>query len=284
MMEMVNGSRFGVALMGLGIARRSFLEAAVWAHHRLAKGRLLIDLPLAREQLVDLLVELEAAFALAFECAAATRNADGARLRRILVPAAKVRCCRFGVEAASAAIEMVGGNGYCEDWGLTRQLRDAQCHPIWEGSENICALDVLRAIRRDDAHEAVLARVDAALAVAGNGNGNSNVPDYLRPAAEAIAFARNALADRVKETVASDTDEAEARASQLTNLIVRTTSAALLLEQSVDNHHKGLVALRFARRHLIPDAPWTDQIARTVGRDLVAFADIDANTARTAAA
>jgi len=42
MMEMVNGSRFGVALMGLGIARRSFLEAAVWAHHREAKGRVLV--------------------------------------------------------------------------------------------------------------------------------------------------------------------------------------------------------------------------------------------------
>src|SRR6185295_13002883 len=114
MMEMVNGSRFGVAMMGLGIARRSFLEAAIWAHHRSAKGRLLIDLPLAREQLVDLLVELEAAIAIGFECAAANRRDDGVRLRRILVPAAKVRLCRLGVEGATAAIELHGGNGYCE--------------------------------------------------------------------------------------------------------------------------------------------------------------------------
>src|SRR5207237_8586755 len=111
MMEMVNGSRFGVALMGLGIARRSFLEAAVWAHHRRAKGRLLVDLPLAREQLVDLLVELEAAVALGFECAAASRRDDGTRLRRILVPAAKVRLCRLGVDASSFAVELHGGNG-----------------------------------------------------------------------------------------------------------------------------------------------------------------------------
>ncbi len=74
MMEMVNGSRFGVSLMGLGIARRSFLEGTIWAHHRRAKGRLLVDLPLIREQLVDLLAELEAAFALGFECAAAARS------------------------------------------------------------------------------------------------------------------------------------------------------------------------------------------------------------------
>src|SRR5690606_12654448 len=57
MMEMVNGSRFGVAMMGLGIARRCFLESAIWSHHRSAKGRLLVDLPLVREQIVDLLCE-----------------------------------------------------------------------------------------------------------------------------------------------------------------------------------------------------------------------------------
>src|SRR3954468_17254509 len=192
MMEMVNGSRFGVAMMGLGIARRSFLEAAIWAHHRQAKGRLLVDLPLAREQLVDLQAELEAAIALGFECAAASRRDDGVRLRRILVPAAKVRLCRLGVEASSFAVELHGGNGYCEDWGLTRQLRDAQCHPIWEGSENICALDVLRAIRRESAHEAVLARVDRCVDAAAGASA------YLAEAAKAVAAGRNRLAEAVE--------------------------------------------------------------------------------------
>src|SRR4029453_8285372 len=81
MMEMVNGSRFGVALMGLGIARRCFAEATAWAHHRQAKGRALGDLPLVREQLVDLLAELEAATALGFECAAGGRRGRGGRVR-----------------------------------------------------------------------------------------------------------------------------------------------------------------------------------------------------------
>src|SRR5439155_23068298 len=210
MMEMVNGSRFGVAMMGLGIARRSFLEAAIWAHHRTAKGRLLVDLPLAREQLVDSLVELEAAMALGFECAAASRRDDGARLRRILVPAAKVRLCRLGVEAASFAVELHGGNGYCEDWGLTRQLRDAQCHPIWEGTENICAIDVLRAIRREAAHEAALARVDDALGVAAEG------PAFLAPAIASVRRARDELAARIEEVTGRDGERAEANAARLT--------------------------------------------------------------------
>ncbi len=277
MMEMVNGSRFGVAMMGLGIARRSFLEGVIWAHHRRAKGRLLVDLPLLREQLVDMLVELEAAFALGFELAAAARSQDGARLRRILVPAAKVRLCRFGVEAASQAVELHGGNGYCEDWHLTRQLRDAQCHPIWEGTEQICQLDVLRAIRRDSAHEAALARIDEALSTAGAG------PEYIAEAVEAVTAARNELERRVEELPALDADLAEARAAHLTTQLARTAAAALLLEQSADPH-KALVGLRFARRNLSPGGVWDDRIATVAGRELLAFDELDHATAEKAAA
>ncbi len=275
---MVNGSRFGVALMGLGIGRRSFLESAIWAHHREAKGRLLVDLPLIREQLVDLLAELEAAFALGFECAASGRQHDGERLRRILVPAAKVRLCRFGVEAATYAVELLGGNGYCEDWGLTRLLRDAVCHPIWEGSDNICSLDVLRAIRRDGAHEAVLARVDSALEVASGG------PAFLGEVIEAVARSREEIVRRAGEVDVVDADWTHANASRLTDLVVRTVQAALLAEQGASDPRKALVATRYVRRRVSPDAVWEDRIAFTAGREMLAFASMDEATAAAAAA
>jgi alkylation response protein AidB-like acyl-CoA dehydrogenase len=283
MMEMVNGSRFGVALMGLGIARRCVAEASAWAHHRQAKGRALVDLPLVREQLVDLLAELEAATALGFECTSASRLPDGARLRRIMVPAAKVRLCRLGVEAASYAVELHGGNGYCEDWGLTRQLRDAQCHPIWEGSENICVLDVLRTIRRDGSHEALLARIDGALATARQG-----APGWVQEGVEATTGARERLAGRIDGLAGLEPDAAEAVSGRLCDLLNRTTSAALLLEQAGEDGelavHKGLVALRFVRRHLVHGRAWDDGIAAALGRELLAFADLDETTAAKAAA
>ncbi len=150
MMEMVNGSRFGVAMMGLGIARRSFLESAIWAHHRRVRGRLPRRPPArARTARRSAVSSSKRRSRSGSSARLASRRDDGDLLRRVLVPAAKARLCRLGVEAASAAVELFGGNGYCEDWGITRLLRDAQCHPIWEGSENVCVLDVLRAMRRD---------------------------------------------------------------------------------------------------------------------------------------
>ena len=151
MMEMVNGSRFGVAMMGLGIARRCFLESRDLGPPPAGAGSAARRPPAGARTARRPPVRAGSSGRAGFECAAASRREDGDRLRRILVPATKARLCRFGVEAASATVELYGGNGYCEDWGITRQLRDAQCHPIWEGSENVCVLDVLRAMRRDGA-------------------------------------------------------------------------------------------------------------------------------------
>ena len=57
--------------MGLGIHRRSWLEAAIYAGGREQFGHRIDAYPLVRETLVDLLADLEAGMALTFECAAA---------------------------------------------------------------------------------------------------------------------------------------------------------------------------------------------------------------------
>jgi alkylation response protein AidB-like acyl-CoA dehydrogenase len=286
MMEMVNDSRLGVAMMGLGIARRCFLESAVWAHHRQAKGRLLVDLPLVREQLVDLLVDLEAAVALGFECVAPSRDTDAEMLRRILVPAAKVNLCRLGVHSASSAVELHGGNGYCEDWGLARQLRDAQCHPIWEGTEHICCLDVIRAARRDRADRAALARIAAALDRVRSAVGTRGGPPWLTETVEATAAASTALAGRFEQLRQLEPEPSERWAGLLTRQLASTVSAGLLLEQVVrPGHdgldvHKGLVALRFTRLRLGPeDRRWDDRIAAVAGRALLAYEPVDESVA-----
>ncbi len=253
MMEMVNGSRFGVALMGLGIHRRCFLEAAIYAGRRTQWGQRIDHYPLVRETLVDLLVDLEAGMSVAFECAGALRGAadpDEARLlRRILIPLAKMRCTRVALWAASSALEVFGGNGYMHDWPIARQLRDAQCHTIWEGTENILALDVRRAIRAESAHLALGARVDRALEAAG-------AHRVLAGAKDVVANLRRDAWQAISMLAQAAEDLALVKARTLAEVLADITEAALLLEEAggclaaEGDARKAAVARRFVARKL----------------------------------
>jgi len=253
MMEMVNGSRFGVALMGLGIHRRSFLEAAIYAARRAQFGNRIDSYPLVRETLVDLLVDLEAGMAATYECAAATRGANDAEsgrlVRRILVPLAKMRCTRRALWAASAGLEVLGGNGYMEDWPMARQLRDAQCHTIWEGTENILCIDVRRAMRGERAHIALLERVEQALET---GSGHKVLAGALDTVAGSLRDTRTAIS--YLETAPDDMALLQSR--RFAELLADTVEGALLVEEAAwaldrnGDARKAAVARRFASRRL----------------------------------
>lgn len=253
MMEMVNGSRFGVALMGLGIHRRCFLEAAIYASRRQQFGNRIDRYPLVRQTLVDLLVELEAGTALVFECAGASRSAteaeEGRRLRRILVPLAKLRATRSAVEAASTALEILGGNGYMEDWPLARQLRDAQCHTIWEGTENIICLDVRRAVRGDKAEEALFASTARALEASGGHR-------CLERPRHAVAAALDDARQAVDYLASAPEDLGLLQLRRFANLLADLAEGSVLLEEarwSLERHgdaRKAVVTRLFTDRRL----------------------------------
>jgi acyl-CoA dehydrogenase len=253
MMEMVNASRFGVALMGLGIHRRSFLEAAVYAGRRRQWGQRIDHYPLVRETLVDLLVDLEAGMTITYECASALRHASdehqGRLLRRILIPLAKMRTTRAALGAASSALEVLGGNGYMTDWPMARQLRDAQCHTIWEGTENILCLDVRRAMKGEGAHLALFERIERALEA---GAPHPALAPAVDGAAAATAGLRRAVAHL--DTVADDLALLHAR--RLAELMADTAEAALLIEEAGwslerdGDARKAAVARRHVKRHL----------------------------------
>jgi alkylation response protein AidB-like acyl-CoA dehydrogenase len=257
MMEMVNGSRFGVALMSLGIHRRSWFEAAIYAANRQQFGHRIDSYPLVRETLVDLLTDLEAGLSLSFECAAANRTApsaeEGAMFRRIAIPLAKLRSCRVGLESTMHALEVFGGNGYMEDWPVARQLRDAQCHTIWEGTENICCIDVRRAMRSENGDEAVLRRIERALEVGASARGALGVLDG--PLA-AVRAARDELAEAVSYLRSAPEDLALLQLRRFSYLMADTLEGALLCEEAVwslgrdGDARKAVVARRFAGRRL----------------------------------
>ena len=174
MADMVNNSRLSNGVRAAGLMRRALTEALHVARHRVAFGRPLLEMPLMRRQLAKMALRTEQARTMVYQTARALERADlerrdgrpgdGAALARIMTPLIKFRACRDARVVTGDAMEVRGGCGYIEEWSDARLLRDAHLGSIWEGTSNIVALDVLRAIDREDALPALRAHVDTLLA------------------------------------------------------------------------------------------------------------------------
>jgi putative acyl-CoA dehydrogenase len=165
---MVSATRLDCVIGSAAGIRAATVAAVHHASHRQVFGKELAAQPLMANVLADLTLESQAATALAIRLAgAADRAARGdtgeAALLRLALPAAKYWVCKRFPAHAVEALECLGGNGYVEESGLPRIYREAPLNSIWEGSGNVTALDVLRALARTQAAaEALLAELGAA--------------------------------------------------------------------------------------------------------------------------
>jgi acyl-CoA dehydrogenase len=258
MTEMLNVTRLGCAGICAALARRTFVEALTHARGRVAFGRPLAELPLMREQLLDLLLDADAFAALYFEGVAQLQAADGGderarRVARALVPLAKYHVSEEARRVVAEGMEVRGGNAYIEEWPNARMLRDVHVHAIWEGTGVISALDVARALAREGAGEALFATLRERLAAASAGG------DAL--VARAVALAERALARSERAIAAAAAREPVERAL-LTRRVVRglarAVTAALLVEDGAAQAATGegyrcvLQAARYLRREVFP--------------------------------
>jgi putative acyl-CoA dehydrogenase len=257
---MVSATRLDCVIGSAAGMRAATVAAVHHASHRQAFGKELVAQPLMANVLADLALESQAAAAVAFRLAgAADRSARGdageAALLRLALPAAKYWVCkRFPVHAAEA-LECLGGNGYVEESGLPRLYREAPLNSIWEGSGNVTALDVLRALARTAAAaDALLAELDAAAGA-----------DARLDAAVA------GLRQRMAALEATTSLEAQHEARRLAGHIAVTLAAALLVR-----HAPGPVADAFCASRLEPAFPGGPGVpfgALPAGLDLTAIID-----------
>ncbi|MFI5490045.1 MULTISPECIES: acyl-CoA dehydrogenase family protein [Micromonospora] len=152
--DMVNLTRLDCVIGAAAGMRQGVLTAAHHATHRQAFGRYLADQPLMRNVLADLAVESEAATVLMMRLAGATdRSARGdageTAFKRLALAVGKYWVCKRWPAHAAEALECLGGNGYVEESGMPRLFRESPLNSIWEGSGNVAALDVLRALGRE---------------------------------------------------------------------------------------------------------------------------------------
>ncbi len=163
-LAMVHHTRLDTAMAPAGLMRAALAEAHWWCAGRTAFQRRLIDQPLMRAVLADLALDWEGAAALGLTVARAFDAGDRA-FARIAVAIAKFWSNKRAVWVIGEAMECLGGMGYVEDTGLPWLYREAPLNGIWEGSGNVIALDILRALARDP--EAAAARAAALDAAAG---------------------------------------------------------------------------------------------------------------------
>ncbi|MFB7861771.1 acyl-CoA dehydrogenase family protein [Streptomyces sp. NPDC056069] len=207
---MVAATRLDCVLGSAALMRQAVTQAVHHASYRSAFGGLLVDKPLMRNVLADLALESEAATVLGLRLAAAyDADTDAERaLLRIAVPAAKYWVTKRCTPVVAEALECLGGNGYVEESGLPRLLRESPLNSIWEGAGNVQALDVLRALQREPQ------ALNAFLTEVGRARGADHRLD-------------RAIRDLLAEL--ADLEGIEARARRLVERMARVLQGALLV-------------------------------------------------------
>ncbi|MFJ7070447.1 acyl-CoA dehydrogenase family protein [Streptomyces sp. NPDC101115] len=207
---MVAATRLDCVLGSAALMRQAVAQAVHHASYRRAFGGLLVDKPLMRNVLADLALESEAATVLGLRLAAAydSDTAEERALLRLAVPVAKYWVTKRCTPVVAEALECLGGNGYVEESGLPRLLRESPLNSIWEGAGNVQSLDVLRALQREPA------ALNAFLMEVGRARGEDHRLD-------------RAIRDLLTEL--ADLEGVEARARRLAERMARVLQGALLV-------------------------------------------------------
>ncbi|OEC55937.1 acyl-CoA dehydrogenase family protein [Pseudomonas sp. ENNP23] len=250
MADMVNMSRLSNGVRAAGLMRRGLNEALFVARQRQAFGKRLVDMPLMQRQLLKLMLPAEQARSLFMQIATLLPRADGGdeaaqKCVRILTPLIKFRACRDARRATGDAMEVRGGVGYIEEWSDARLVRDAHLGSIWEGTSNIVALDIARAVTREGALEPLARHLRGLL-------------DEAALPAAADALLRSSL----DKAVALMAEVAEARRHQQVRqagsaLYHVATAIALAWEGArlAPNHRRLALALLVLRHRVLPRDP-----------------------------
>jgi alkylation response protein AidB-like acyl-CoA dehydrogenase len=253
MLDMVNATRVGIVVASAAAMRRGAHESLEHARERVTFGETLENHPLMRDSLVELVTDYVATLSAGIEIASVVERADRGdaeadRLARILTPVLKGYAADQARMSTTQAMEARGGNGYIEDWPNGRVLRDVYVHAIWEGSGNIIALDMLRALAHG-AGPAYFGEVERILESTATGGAG--------PATElgrALLATLPVLRQDIDRLAALDSNAAQLRAKRLLRRMAMTYTAAVLAQQAQEHFadtgsaRLAYLAARFATR------------------------------------
>ena len=234
MMEALEYSRVHNAVGSAGVQRRALREALDWTDTRRAFGHLLSDYPMIQDELLRMRVQFEAGALLAFEAAItfdeAQRDPERRPWLRLTTALAKYLTAEYAIASSRAALELIGGNGYTNDYPVARLLRDAQVLTVWEGPANIQALELVRLLNpRYRGCEQYVSRV-------------REICERLPPALDSLRRGLQARMEADGEAIAitlHDGQSSQRYARKLLHRLSQTLAFALLCETATAAHLKG---------------------------------------------
>jgi len=222
LIEMAGYTRLNCVIGSAALLRAGLVHALHNARERSAFGRHLAEQPLMQTVLADLALESEAAMRLMLRLAQGFEQGEPA-WQRLMTPAAKLWVCKRAIECTGEAMELLGGNGYVEDGVLARLYREAPVNSIWEGSGNVMALDVLRAVAREP--QVALALLD----------------DFAASSDKPVQVEAQAL----RQLLTGDPATLEPQARRVAQGLVLCAQALLMREQSSTVTADAFIATRF---------------------------------------
>jgi putative acyl-CoA dehydrogenase len=222
LIEMAGYTRLNCVIGSAALLRAGLVQALHNARERHAFGRALAQQPLMQTVLADLALESEAAMRLMLRLARGFEQGEPG-WQRLMTPAAKLWVCKRAIECTGEAMELLGGNGYVEDGVLARLYREAPVNSIWEGSGNVMALDVLRAIAREP---------DVALALLDGFAASPDAP--VRAEARAL-----------RQLLTGDPAALEAQARRVAQGLVLCAQGVLMRQQASTAAADAFIATRF---------------------------------------
>ncbi len=251
MMDQVNLSRLSHGVRAAAMMQRCWNESLSVANNRRAFGKGLMEFPLLRRQLIDVLLPTAQAVSMYAYTAhlmdrAQAGDAHAAKQVRIMTPLLKYQTARDNIGVATTAMETRGGNGYIEDWVNSRLVRDAHIGVLWEGTSNINALDIItRAVAKEEATKYLVEGLREKL---------DDVPLQVRGRYQALLDKAVTFAERV----ASQPDS-EHLCRKASTALYHATSAALMAWEGATAEAAGKPTNRTILAQLVEDVRLSPQ-------------------------
>ncbi|MEH6941696.1 acyl-CoA dehydrogenase family protein [Bacillus sp. JJ722] len=277
MMEGLNLSRVCNAIASIGIMRRAYLEARNYAFYREAFGQSLTAYPMVQTTLTKLAakqeVETSATFYLVnlFNKVMSKENVvteQEEALNRLLIALLKKETAEQAIHFVHEAIEMHGGNGYMEDFVLARLLRDAQVLTVWEGTANILGLEVLRLMRKYNAHQLFIEEMHQELHQL-----SPQLNDLKTPVVEGI----NKLKELTSYVATASEDVQTYHSKKIAALMVNIFESVIALKQAESGASRSVAIAEVFIEQTWRLNEWTDKEMKSVVHfDLIVASQLEA--------